>query len=57
MAVQLVANSKSVRDQVSAEEWAARVELAAGKGMIKIARSPGAGVGTVSRIKNERRAN
>src|SRR5665213_2318120 len=30
MAVQLVAESKSVRDQVSAEEWAARVELAAG---------------------------
>src|SRR6202140_3389797 len=30
MAVQLVANSKSVRDQVSAEGWAARVELAAG---------------------------
>jgi ribulose-5-phosphate 4-epimerase/fuculose-1-phosphate aldolase len=30
MAVQLVANRKSVRDQVGAEEWAARVELAAG---------------------------
>jgi ribulose-5-phosphate 4-epimerase/fuculose-1-phosphate aldolase len=30
MAVQLVAKSKSIRDQVSAEEWAARVELAAG---------------------------
>jgi ribulose-5-phosphate 4-epimerase/fuculose-1-phosphate aldolase len=30
MAVQLVAESKSVRDRVSAEEWAARVELAAG---------------------------
>ena len=30
MAVQLVAKSRSVRDQVSAEEWAARVELAAG---------------------------
>jgi hypothetical protein len=30
MAVQLVAQRKSVRDQVSAEEWAARVELAAG---------------------------
>jgi ribulose-5-phosphate 4-epimerase/fuculose-1-phosphate aldolase len=30
MAVQLVAKRNSVRDQVSAEEWAARVELAAG---------------------------
>ena len=30
MAVQLVTNSKSIREQVSAEEWAARVELAAG---------------------------
>jgi hypothetical protein len=30
MAVQLVAKRKSVRDQVSAEEWAARIELAAG---------------------------
>ena len=30
MAVQLVAKRKSIRDQVSAEEWAARVELAAG---------------------------
>jgi ribulose-5-phosphate 4-epimerase/fuculose-1-phosphate aldolase len=30
MAVQLVAKSNSVRDQVGAEEWAARVELAAG---------------------------
>src|SRR5258707_4167402 len=30
MAVQLVAKSNSVRDQVSAEEWAARVDLAAG---------------------------
>jgi len=30
MAVQLIAERKSVRDQVSAEEWAARVELAAG---------------------------
>jgi DNA invertase Pin-like site-specific DNA recombinase len=32
---------------------AIRVELAAGKGMIKIARSLGVGVGTVSRIKKE----
>src|SRR5580693_8965116 len=30
MAIQLVSNSRSVRDQVSPEEWAARVELAAG---------------------------
>src|SRR5438552_5590129 len=30
MAVQLVSTKKSLRDQVSAEEWAARVELAAG---------------------------
>jgi ribulose-5-phosphate 4-epimerase/fuculose-1-phosphate aldolase len=30
MAVQLVSTKKSVRDQVSPEEWAARVELAAG---------------------------
>src|SRR5712691_2759962 len=30
MAVQLVAKSKSVRDQVSAAEWEARVDLAAG---------------------------
>jgi ribulose-5-phosphate 4-epimerase/fuculose-1-phosphate aldolase len=30
MAVQLVSNSRSMRDQVSPEEWAARVELAAG---------------------------
>ena len=30
MPVQLVTRSKSVRDQVSAEEWEARVELAAG---------------------------
>lgn len=30
MAVSLVAKTKSVRDQVSADEWAARVELAAG---------------------------
>ena len=30
MPVQLVASSKPVRDQVTAEEWAARVELAAG---------------------------
>ena len=30
MAVQLVAKSGSVRDRVSAEEWAARVDLAAG---------------------------
>lgn len=30
MPVHLVAKTKSVRDQVSAEEWAARVELAAG---------------------------
>ena len=30
MAVQLVSSRKSIRDQVSAEEWAARVELAAG---------------------------
>jgi ribulose-5-phosphate 4-epimerase/fuculose-1-phosphate aldolase len=30
MAVTLVPKTKSVRDQVSAEEWAARVELAAG---------------------------
>jgi ribulose-5-phosphate 4-epimerase/fuculose-1-phosphate aldolase len=30
MAIQLVSNSRSVRDRVSAEEWAARVELAAG---------------------------
>jgi len=30
MAVQLVSKSTSVRDQVSPEEWAARVELAAG---------------------------
>ena len=30
MAVRLVERSKSVRDQVSAEEWAARIELAAG---------------------------
>jgi ribulose-5-phosphate 4-epimerase/fuculose-1-phosphate aldolase len=30
MAVTLVAKTKPVRDQVSAEEWAARVELAAG---------------------------
>ena len=30
MAVSLVAKTKPVRDQVSAEEWAARVELAAG---------------------------
>jgi len=30
MPVQLVIRSKSVRDQVSAEEWEARVELAAG---------------------------
>ena len=30
MPVQLVTSSKSIRDQVSAEEWAARVELAAG---------------------------
>jgi DNA invertase Pin-like site-specific DNA recombinase len=36
---------------------AIRVELAAGKGMIKIARSLGVGVGTVSRIKNEQRAD
>jgi DNA invertase Pin-like site-specific DNA recombinase len=33
---------------------AIRVELAAGNGMIKIARSLGVGVGTLSRIKNER---
>ena len=30
MAVQLIAKSKSVQDQVSAAEWAARVDLAAG---------------------------
>ena len=30
MAIQLVSSSPSVRDRVSAEEWAARVELAAG---------------------------
>src|SRR3954451_19684867 len=30
MAVQLVARGKPIRDQVSAEEWAARIELAAG---------------------------
>ena len=30
MAVQLVSTRKSVRDQVSPEEWAARAELAAG---------------------------
>ena len=30
MAVQLVARGKSIREQVSAAEWAARVELAAG---------------------------
>ncbi|MBV8776982.1 MAG: class II aldolase/adducin family protein [Alphaproteobacteria bacterium] len=30
MAVQLVSATKSIRDQVSTEEWAARVELAAG---------------------------
>ncbi len=30
MAIQLVSKRKSVRDQVSAEEWAARIELAAG---------------------------
>jgi ribulose-5-phosphate 4-epimerase/fuculose-1-phosphate aldolase len=30
MTVQLVSDRKSIRDQVSAEEWAARVELAAG---------------------------
>ena len=30
MAVSLVAKSNSIRDQVSAEEWAARVDLAAG---------------------------
>ncbi len=30
MAIQLVSKRKSVRDRVSAEEWAARIELAAG---------------------------
>ena len=30
MAVQLVSKGKSIRDQVSAEEWKARVDLAAG---------------------------
>ena len=30
MAVSLVAKGNSIRDQVSAAEWAARVELAAG---------------------------
>jgi hypothetical protein len=30
MAVQLVANRESEREKVSPEEWAARVELAAG---------------------------
>src|SRR5436305_13510515 len=30
MAVQLVARGKSIREQVSAAEWSARVELAAG---------------------------
>src|SRR3954454_20530825 len=30
MPVQLVTSSKPIRDQVSAEEWTARVELAAG---------------------------
>ena len=30
MAVRLASNSTSIREQVSAEEWQARVELAAG---------------------------
>jgi hypothetical protein len=39
MAVQLVANRESEREKVSPEEWAARVELAAGHAYWRITAS------------------